>query len=831
MIESEIIKKLTLHAKKSLREAGEISRHYNSDLINPEHLLFAIYLEKGSLGNNLLENIGIRRDVFNKVLTADSVNFNFIKKANRLESNQTPKISSDLKNIITRSYSIANNFNYPYVGTEHLVYALVESANESINKIFHQSKVKKDAVDSIIRAGINNNSFPNLSKIFNIPEMVLTKGKINKSATPFLDQFCLNLNEDVKKRGDIVVGREKEIERIANILGRKNKNNPVLIGDPGVGKTAIVNGLAQKINSGEVVSGLLNKKILLFDIALAVAGTSYRGEFESRLKEIIKEASQNKNVILFIDEIHVIVGAGNANGGLDAANMLKPALSRGDIQCIGATTLNEYKKYIEKDPALERRFQPIKIAEPNIEDTKKIIEGIKKDYEKFHNITISPGAIDCALDLSVRYIQDRFLPDKALDVIDETASYVRNKNKISDFSKELKKLEIAKENIHNSKNDLVSEEKYEEAVRLRKKEEEYEKRIDILLKKQKELEDVNPITITSFDIAITVSQMTSIPLEKLAIQQSDKIKYLAKNLNSKIVGQEEATEKLVNAIYRSQSGIANPDRPLGSFLFLGPTGVGKTLTAKILAQDFFENSKSLIRIDMSEFMERHSIAQMIGAPAGYIGYGEGGKLTEKVRRNPYSLILFDEIEKAHPDVFNILLQVLEDGSLTDAEGRQVNFRNTIIILTSNMGTGEFTNSAKIGFESKTPDKKIHARFDSIKNKVLEELKKQIKPEFLNRLDSIIVFNALGDKEIKKITKLELNKFKKRLKNQEIIFNYSPALVKLVSEKSLAFDQGGRLVRKNIQEMIENKIAEAIVSGKVKDHKITADVKNSKVELS
>ncbi len=831
MLESEIAKKLTFHAKKSLKEAEEISRHYSSSSINPEHLLFAIYLEKGSLGNNLLENMGVKRSVFNKVLVSGKNNDNNNKEAPSKHSESPLKFSPGLKNIIIRSYSMASSFNYPYVGTEHLVYALIESADNNINKILHHSKVKKNNADSAIQAGINNDSFPNLSKIFNLPEITLSKKKPGQSSlTPRLDQFCLDLNKDAREREEVIIGREKEIERIANILGRKNKNNPILIGDPGVGKTAIVTGLAQKINSGEVVPNLLNKKILLLDIALAVAGTSYRGEFEARLKEIIREATENKDVILFIDEIHNIVGAGNANGGLDAANILKPALSRGDIQCIGATTLEEYKKHIEKDPALERRLQPIKVAEPSVDDAREIIEGIKNSYEKFHNAAISREATDCALDLSVRYVQDRFLPDKALDIIDETASYVRNKNKVSDFSKEIKKLESEKEKIHQRKNNLVNDEKYEEAVKLRKEEKRHKNKLGILRKKQAETESQNPIIITSFDIATIVSQMTGIPLEKLSHKHSEKTANLEKRLNSQIIGQEGAIEKLVSAIYRTQSGISNPDRPLGSFLFLGPTGVGKTLTAKILAQDFFENPKSFIRIDMSEFMERHNVAQMIGAPAGYVGYGEGGKLTEKVRRNPYSLILFDEIEKAHPDVFNILLQILEDGSLTDAEGRQINFKNTIIILTSNMGTIEFTDSAKIGFESKSSGEKIHDQFDTIKNKVLEDLKKQVKPEFLNRLDNIVVFNALGIKEIRKIARLELDKLKGRLKDQDLILSYSAKVMDLISKKSVAFDQGARLVRKNVQEIVENKIAKMVVDKKIKNNKISLDIKGEKITV-
>lgn len=819
MLESEICQKLTLHAKKSLKEAEKIACHYKSDFIEPEHCLFAIFLEEGSLGSNIMKSMGIRRDIFNKILLGEN------HRKNR-KKNNSPELSRQLKSVITKAYALASNFKYPYVGTEHLVYALIESGNEKIEKIIRKTKAADGGIDSLLQSGVNGDSLHSLSKIFDLPEIALSR-KTNKkfSATPHLDQFCVNLNDYAKKREEIIIGREKEIERMTNILGRKNKNNPVLIGEPGVGKTAIVSGLAQKINTGDVAPSLSNKKILSLDIASVVAGTSFRGEFEARIKEIIKEAAENNDIILFIDEIHNIVGAGNASGGLDAANILKPALSRGNIRCIGTTTLEEYKKHIEKDPALERRFQPIIIAEPTVEETRRIIEGVKPIYEKFHNVTLSREAIEQAVSLSVRYIQGRFLPDKALDVIDETASYLRNKNKASDLTKEIKKLEREQEKISELKNNLVNAEKYEEALKLREREDEIIGKIEIFKKKQAEMENRNPVAITSFDIARTISRTANIPLEKLTARQTSKIKNLKKKLNAKIISQEEAVEKLVSAIYRSQSGVSNPERPLGSFLFLGPTGVGKTLTAKILAEEFFENPKALIRIDMSEFMERHSVSQMIGAPAGYVGYGEGGKLTEKIRRQPYSIVLFDEIEKAHPDVFNILLQILEDGILTDAEGRQVSFRNAVIILTSNLGTAEFTSAAKIGFKTKLGNQKLSVEFNSIKESVLAELKKQVKPEIINRLDNIIIFNALGEKEIKKITELELAKLQKRLRGKNIKLTYTRQAIKFIAQKSAAFDQGARLVRKNVQDFVENKIAEIIMEEKIKNGAIVLDAKN------
>jgi len=813
MLNFGVFKKMTAHARKSLRIAKEIAYRRGSKTVNPEHLLFAIYLEKGSLGNNLLEEIGITRNVFGKI---PSFKFNKHSKKVKIKLEFSPR----LKSTITRAYHLASQFNSPYVGTEHLIQALMELPDENIQKIFHSRKEKENNAEK--------DPIPNLLKIFNLPELPLVKDDYpaDSNPTPYLNRFCLNLNEEAKKRGYIIVGREKETERIAAILGRKNKNNPVLIGDPGVGKTAIMEGLAQRINSGKVPPRLLNKEILNLDMALLVAGTSFRGEFEERLKEIISEIGRNKNVILFIDEIHTIVGAGNISGGLDAANILKPALSRGDIQCVGATTLEEYKKYIEKDPALERRFQPVKISEPGAEETKKIIGGIKHQYEKFHNVTIDQEAIEEAVDLSVRYIQDRFLPDKAIDVIDEAASCARRNRQVSFLMKELSRLKIAREKIRREKNNLVGVENYEKAAELKEKETELNAKIKSLRKKQKELEEQNPAVIAGADVAKIISRIAGVPLRKLSRSKFGKFKNLKRNLNARVIGQKETIEKIVGAVLRSQSGISSPERPLGSFLFLGPTGVGKTLTAKVLARELFENPQSLTRIDMSEFMERHSVARLIGSPAGYVGYGEGGKLTEKIRRQPYSLLLFDEIEKAHPDISNILLQILEEGILTDAEGRSVSFKNTFIILTSNLGTAEFTSAGQIGFGS-AREKNLPPKFNFIKNKVLDELKEKVKPELLNRLDHIAVFNALGKKEIKKIVRLEMKDLKNRLSRQGWNLAYSEKVINQLAQKSLDLGQGARTVRKNIQELAENKIAEALVENKIKNGKIRLDVKDGK----
>lgn len=824
MLESKISQKMTYHAKKCLKEAWNLALAENVPEIRPEHLLFAIFQEEGSLGNTILKNL--------KKTDGSSDELKLFAKKKRDARNEKTKdieLSAELKKIITRAYSLASSFNYPYVGTEHFVYALIESDNEKVQTILGKIKKQSDQnIDKIISSAMNNDFFPNLSKIFDLPEITLSKNKKNgKVPTPYLDQFCVNLNNYVDRKEEIIIGREKEIQRIINILGRKNKNNPILIGDPGVGKTALISKLAQKINSGEVPSDLGEKRILSLDMALVVAGTSFRGEFEARIKEIIREATENKNIILFIDEIHNVIGAGNLSGGLDAANILKPALSRGDIQCIGATTLSEYKKHFEKDPALERRFQPLKVNEPTPEETAEIIRGIRESYEKFHQVLISDEAINQAINLSVRYINNRFLPDKAIDLIDETASAIRNKEKALEIIKEIKILEKEREEITNQKNDLVNLEKYDEALNLRQKEKLLSQKIDTLREKELMKKKQKIKTILAPHITETISQITGIPSEKLSIKKNGfKIKNLQKNLNSQIIGQKNALDKIADILMRSSSGIANPDRPLGSFLFLGPTGVGKTLTAKVLAQNFFGSHQNLIRIDMSEFMERHNVSRLIGAPAGYIGYEEGGRLTEKIKHQPYSIVLFDEIEKAHPDIFNILLQILEDGILTDAEGKEINFKNTVIILTSNLGTSEFTSEARIGFDSRGEKMKI--KFEEIKNRVTEELKRKIKPEIINRLDHVIVFNPLDKKEIEKISRLELEKFKKRLAVQGIIFSYSLKIIKFIAQKSLAFDQGARLIRRNIQELVENKVARMIVEGKVRKNKIKLNIIKDKI---
>ncbi len=845
---NNIFKKMTTHAKHSFSEAENLAIFYGSKTVNPEHLLFAIFLEKGSLGSNILKDSGIKRPFFDIALGNASKNTK--RKISKINT------SESLKNIVTKAYVLASKFKYPYVGTEHLAFSIMEKPNNFVKEILqlatkHRKNTPKKTISrktlkqsdnnsSKINSGIKINSLDKnvlnelLSSLglpnFNSP---LNSKSPDNDGTSALDYFCINLNEKVRHSDYLIIGRDKELEQTAISLGRKDKNNPLLIGEPGVGKTALIEGLAKKINSGNVPRHLLNKKILSLDMALVVAGTSFRGEFEQRLKDILVEASRNKDVILFIDEIHSIIGAGNTSGSLDAANILKPALTQGEIQCIGATTLTEYKKYIEKDSALERRFQTIIVAEPSKKETEKILLGIKKNYEKFHNVSIKNEAVLQAVTLSSRYIQDRSQPDKSIDLIDETSSRIRNSKSSSKLLRMIDGIEKELEKISMKKNNLINKEKYDDALKLRNSEKKFLEKISHLKKKQKKIEQSNPAIITAIDITETISIITKIPLSKLLFQTSNKIIGINRRLNLQIVGQKNATKKISETILRSQTGVSDNTKPIGSFLFLGPSGVGKTLTAKTLAKEFFGSSNALLKIDMSEFMERHSISQLLGAPAGYIGYGEGGKLTEQIRRQPYSLVLFDEIEKAHPDVFNLLLQILEDGILTDAEGRKINFRNTIIVLTSNIGTSEFTRISDIGFdfEKVTRQKKsLREKFENIKEKVLQELRQKVKPEILNRLDHIIIFNMLSRNELKRITTLELKQLQKRLLKRSIDFNYSKKLTNFIAEKSSSDYKGARYIQKNIRNLVENKIAEEIVKNNSSKNKIFLDIKDNKIEI-
>lgn len=825
-----ILERLSSRAKNALIMAQLVSEELKHDHIGTEHLLFGVISEKSSFASEILTKTKLTPEIIKQELI-------LINSASKVTS-WKPVLSENLKAVIEKSAIIASQYGYQFIGTEHFLYGLLSVPQNKAKVILTKLGIDIFELEQNLVA-----VFENISKFPDMPQDQPTPPQPpmeQPGGSPSLGGKKQGLLEyfttDVTKKAkdgliDPVIGRKHEIERLISILNRRTKNNPILIGEAGVGKTAIVEGLALAISKREVPDSLLDKKILSLDLALIVAGSMFRGEFENRLKQIIEEVKDNKNIILFIDELHTMVGAGATTGSLDAANILKPALARGELRAIGATTLAEYKKYIEADAALERRFQPILVDEPSKEETVEILKGLKPNYEKHHNVTITDEAIKSAVELSSRYIQDRFLPDKAVDLIDETAAFLRSINSNSKLLRATKKIESDLAALEEEKTKAVLEQDFTTALHLRAQEEK-------LIKQKNELakglatENQQPTHVLSGeDIAHTVSMMTKIPLNKLAKNDVTRLSNLEKILKSRIVGQDEAVEEIAKSIRRSRAGIADPNRPLGSFIFLGPTGVGKTETAKALAQEVFEDEDALIRVDMSEFMERHNVARLIGAPAGYVGYEEGGRLTEAVRRKPYAVVLFDEIEKANPDVFNILLQILEDGQLTDAAGKKVNFKNTIVIMTSNLGMSELTNqAAKIGFaerneEEKNQQEKLEKEYDHIKDSVLETLRQEFRPEFLNRVDKIVVFRPLGMQELTKITQLQIAQLQKRLLEQQVQFKVTSSVVKFISDQSFDPNQGARFIRKNIQNLIEDPLAEKIIAGGLREGTIiNADVK-------
>lgn len=841
---SFILEKLSSRAKNALITSQKLSEDLGHDHIGSEHLLYGIIEEISSFASEIL----LKSKITPEIVRAEIVRMN----ETRLADNWQPKLTSDLREIIEKSAIIASKYQYQFIGTEHFLYGIAEIEGNAGRNILMDLKVSPSELQKNLLAIFENVArFPDLlnmedqsppihggmnnmnNQMGAVEERQSTPGK-----TPALDYFTTDLSKKAMKgQIDPVIGRKPEIERLISILNRRTKNNPVLIGEPGVGKTAIVEGLALAIVKHEVPDSLLDKKIITLDMALIVAGSMFRGEFEQRLKQVIDEVRDNPNIILFIDELHTIVGAGATTGSLDAANILKPALARGEIRVIGATTLAEYKKHIEHDAALERRFQPILVEEPSHEETLLILEGLRPSYEKHHNVTITQPALKAAVELSTRYLTDRFLPDKALDLIDEAAAYAKTVNVKSRNIRVVKKIEMELRRLEEEKTKAVMLQDFTTALHLKSQE-------DKLKRQKSEYQKIvnrkpgSTIDITAEDITRTVSTITKIPLSKLQKTEAKKLVGLEKIMQSRVIGQEEATKTIASAIRRSRIGISSPRRPIASFLFLGPTGVGKTETAKVLAQEIFEDREALIRVDMSEFMERHNVARLIGAPAGYVGYEEGGRLTEEIRKKPYAVVLFDEIEKAHPDVFNILLQILEEGTLTDAAGKRVNFRNTVIIMTSNIGITDLTKQASTyGFSqerSQNQDARELAEkeYDRVKSQVLDSLKQTMRPELLNRIDKTVVFRPLGMDEIKKIVALELaNTFMHIEKHQSLTISADKDAVKYLADKSYDPAQGARLVRRNIQEMIEDPLAELIISGELNEGavvKITA--KNEKIEI-
>lgn len=807
-MEHEIFKKFSDNLKKALIEAEKLSAD-QSKALDTEHQLMSLSLQKNTLASEILIGFNITPDKIG--LTSSLLDTNSKIK-------QEGIVSADAKKSIERAVKIASQYGHTQVDCEHLLLAILEDENFNSFNIVNRLGVKPSLIQNQIRSlfgairdikathlnDTNDDIESQEIESFEIPRQIppLNFGNKEKKES-LLNIYAKNITSVAKSKGlDPVIGRDNEIDRMIQVLSRRTKNNPILIGEPGVGKTSIVEGLAKRLVDGKVPVNLLNHEIFSLDMGSLIAGTMYRGQFENRIKKVLAEVIKRKNAILFIDEIHTVVGAGSTEGSIDAANILKPLLTKGNLSLIGSTTFDDYKKYIEKDPAFERRLQPVKVEEPSVESSIKILRGIKKKYESHHHVAYSDEALISAVELSKRYLNDRFLPDKAIDLIDEAAAATKKS------TKEIEKLTALKRShaiLINKKDALMRSEKFDAAAKLLDKEKELTakiKRLEIAINKS----DI--ISIDERDIAKIVSKWTGIPVSDLT--DKEKLQYL--NLNNrikrKIIGQDQAIDEIVRAIKRSRVGLSNPNRPIGSFIFLGPTGVGKTLLAKTIATELLHDANALIKIDMSEFMERHNVSRLIGAPAGYVGYEEGGKLTEAVRKNPHSIILFDEIEKAHPEAFNILLQIMEDGELTDSKGRKVSFKNAIIIMTSNLGTDILTRQAAIGFSSNSS---ADDNYTKLEKSVLESVEKSFKPEFINRIDKIIVFHPLSKSSIKSIVTLELENIKSRLLNNKLRIKFLPEVRDLIAEKSFDPNFGARPVRRTISELIETPVSENILS--------------------
>lgn len=760
-----------------------------------------------------------------KILAENGADESFVLKY--LEQNSgTKKIktlvySDKLNTLLEQAEKEADRLRNEKIGTEHILLAILKSEDTLAIKLLNSMAVnlKKTFVDTLVALGMDMTQAKRELGALSNP-----KNK-KKSSFPTLEQYSRDLTEAAREdRLDPVVGRNAEVERVMQILCRRMKNNPCLVGEPGVGKTAVVEGLAQMIASGTVPEILADKRILSLDLSGMVAGSKYRGEFEERIKRVIAEVRAAGNVILFVDELHTLIGAGGAEGAMDASNILKPALSRGEVQMIGATTRTEYRKYIEKDAALERRFQPVYVEEPTREETIAILQGLRSKYEEHHGVTISDDALEAATDYAIRYINDRFLPDKAIDLIDEAAS--RKKLGIFAGNKTAKKAEETRHNLEEALEAALAEGDIEAAQALKKDLDKTDKKIEKTKHNMREKEQ-EQMLVTEEDVADVVSVWTKIPVSKITQTESQRLLKLEEILHKRVVGQNEAVETVAKAIRRGRVGLKDPKRPIGSFLFLGPTGVGKTELSKALAEAMFGNENAIIRVDMSEYMEKHSVSKMIGSPPGYVGFEEGGQLSEQVRKNPYSVILFDEIEKAHPDVFNVLLQVLDDGRITDSQGRTVDFKNTIIIMTSNAGAQRIVDPKKLGFSNVENAESEHK---DMKNNVMEEIKRMFKPEFLNRIDDIIVFRALSKEDVKGIVALMLKELKNRLaKQMDITLTYGDTVKNFIFEKGYDKKYGARPLKRAIQNNIEDSLAEEILSGKIQaSDKVSMTVVEGKV---
>jgi len=803
------LERFTKKARRVLSLAQEEAERMNHNYIGTEHILLGLVGEEGGIAAQVLRELGLNP---RKVRMA----VERMVGRGRRPSYGRPTLTPHTKRVLELAFDEARRLGHHYIGTEHILLGLVREG-EGV------------AIDVLRSLGITPEEVRTRATRLIMESLAHTKVKSKGSPTPLVDQLGLDLTALAEQgKLDPVIGREKEIERVIQILSRRTKNNPALIGEPGVGKTAIVEGLAQRIVAGEAPEPLLDRRLVMLDVGSLVAGTIYRGQFEERLKRVIEEIKNSKS-ILFIDELHMLVGAGAAGTSVDAANILKPALARGEIQCIGATTLDEYRKYIESDAALERRFQPVLVEEPTIEETVEILRGIKSRYEAHHQLEITDEAIQAAAQLAARYIPDRYLPDKAIDLIDEAASRVRIYK--SPYARNLRELLSSLKAVRREKEVALSMQRYEDALELREREMELQEQVNRLRVGWTSV--VEKPRVTAQDVAEVLSMWTGIPVGHLAQEESKRLLNMEEELHKRVVGQDEAIETLAKAVRRARAGLKDPRRPIGSFIFLGPTGVGKTELARALAEFMFGSEEALVQIDMSEFMERHNISRLVGAPPGYVGYEEAGQLTEHIRRRPYSVVCFDEIEKAHPEVFNILLQIMEDGHLTDAKGRRIDFRNTIIIMTSNIGAELIRRETSLGFPvTRDEAKDREEAYRKMKEKLLNQLKRTFRPEFLNRLDGIIVFKSLSHEELKQIVELELNKVRKRLEEHRIKLESTEAARDLLAKKGYDPHFGARPLKRTIQRLIEDPLSEGLLAGQFKEgDTVLADVEDGEIKLS
>ena len=803
--------KFTNRANKAIEIANDIALELGHSYIGTEHILYGLAKEGNGIASKVLENQNVTADdILNKIEE-------LIGRDEPIENivDFTPRT----KRVVESAFIEARKLGYNFIGTEHLLIGILREGDCVAAKILLDLNVNipklYNEIIKVINEGEDYNSNDDSTNNVNGAKR---RGKGSYNQTPTLNQFGEDLTKKAEEgKLDPVIGRKQEIERVIEILSRRTKNNPCLIGEPGVGKTAAVEGLAQKIASGDVPEVLKDKRVVTLDISGMVAGAKYRGDFEERIKKALNEVKKAGDIILFIDEIHTIVGAGAAEGAIDAANILKPLLARGEIQLVGATTLNEYRKFIEKDAALERRFSPVTVNEPSEKDTIQILKGIRDKYEAHHNVKITDEAIEAAVKLSIRYVTDRFLPDKAIDLIDEASSKARLKTYTEPDS--LKELQEEIEKTKNEKEEAVLNQKFEKAAELRDSEKALREKFEEEQSKWKNKNTKSIVTITEENIAEVIANWTGIPAKKITEDENEKLKNLEQELHKRVIGQNEAVEAVSKAIRRGRVGLKDPKRPIGSFLFLGPTGVGKTELSKALAEVLFGDENAMIRLDMSEFMEPHSVSKLIGAPPGYVGFDDSGQLTEKIRRKPYSVVLFDEIEKAHPDVMNMLLQILEDGRLTDSQGRTVNFKNTVIIMTSNLGARLITDRKQLGFANQDGKEDSKKEYEEIKKEVMAELKKELRPEFINRIDEIIVFHKLNDTDINQIIDIMLKEVVNRLKEQKYDIEFEPDVKEMIAKEGIDKNFGARPLRRTIQNLVEDKLAEDILDGKLVKGKV------------